>query len=143
MTRKRVSKSPWKASLVLIVLVVLGNTPCQRQEPMTEAAKKARLRRICERKPSGKILCPEWLHEQWKSNSDRDSMVEQLEKCNWQKADFTFSSWSCMAGEVREDDDGHPREDEPTEKGDYERMPGPPDCVNSAWSKQNHAVGRS
>lgn len=56
---------------------------------MTEAAKKARLRRICERKPSGKIHCPEWLHEQWVKNSDRDDMVAQLEKCNWQKAHDT------------------------------------------------------
>ena len=50
------------------------------------AAKQARLRRVCERKPSGKLKCPEWLHEQWKNPANRDSMLEKLEAADWKKA---------------------------------------------------------
>ena len=49
--------------------------------PETDAAKQARLRRLCERKPSGKINVPLALHEKWlKANRDeRDAMVDQLD----------------------------------------------------------------
>jgi len=52
------------------------------------AAKRARLRRFCERKPSGKLQCPQWLHEQWKGNTNRDELLEQFEKCGWDKEKF-------------------------------------------------------
>ena len=55
--------------------------------PETEAAKMARLRRICERKPSGKVYCNMSLHEQWKNGTkeDREALVDILESCNWSK----------------------------------------------------------
>ena len=55
--------------------------------PASEAAKRARLRRLCERKPSGRIFVPEEVHTKWKNaNSDeRDAMVEVLEANNWSK----------------------------------------------------------
>ena len=52
---------------------------------VTDAAAQGRLRRICERKPSQKLNCPEWLHEQWKIPSNRPEMIKKLEECNWQK----------------------------------------------------------
>lgn len=54
--------------------------------PRTPAAKSARLRRVCELKPSGKIKCPEWLHEQWKNTANRPQLTTQLESANWDKA---------------------------------------------------------
>lgn len=55
--------------------------------PETDAAKQARLRRLCERKPSGKINVPLALHEKWlKANRDeRDSMVDKLDEVGWDK----------------------------------------------------------
>ena len=56
--------------------------------PETEAARNARLRRICERKPSGKIYCSQELHDRWKQGTkeDREALVELLESCDWNKA---------------------------------------------------------
>ena len=55
--------------------------------PPTEAAKLARLRRLCEKKPSGKCNVPEELHKRWLNGSlaDREAMVEELEACHWAK----------------------------------------------------------
>ena len=55
--------------------------------PASEAAKRARLRRLCERKPSGRIFVPEEVHNKWKNGSsdERDAMVEILEANNWSK----------------------------------------------------------
>ena len=55
--------------------------------PASEAAKRARLRRLCERKPSGRIFVPEEVHSKWKnaSSDERDAMVEILEANNWSK----------------------------------------------------------
>ena len=58
--------------------------------PRTAAAKAARLRRVCERKPTGKLGCPEWLHEMWKNPNNRQSLTEKLEASSWDK-DF----WTC------------------------------------------------
>lgn len=50
------------------------------------AAKKNRLRRLCERKPSGKIQVPESIHEMWlKAGHSRDQLLEELENANWDK----------------------------------------------------------
>lgn len=65
--------------------------------PESEAAKMARLRRICERKPSGKIRCDQELHDKWKNGSkeDREGLLELLESCNWDKAcDLGNLNWS-------------------------------------------------
>lgn len=53
----------------------------------SEAARSARLRRVCERKPSGKLLVPEDIHLKWKNNCgrDRDDLLEALESCDWDK----------------------------------------------------------
>ena len=53
----------------------------------SEAARNARLRRVCERKPSGKLLVPEDIHLKWKNNCgrDRDDLLEALESCEWDK----------------------------------------------------------
>ena len=61
--------------------------PVAAELPETDAAKQARLRRLCERKPSGKINVPLALHEKWlKANRDeRDSMVEKLDDLGWDK----------------------------------------------------------
>ena len=55
--------------------------------PKTEGAKLARLRRICELKPSGKCAAGLEVHERWKKadKAEREAMVEELEKANWSK----------------------------------------------------------
>ena len=55
--------------------------------PDTEAAQQARLRRICERKPSGRMHVPEHIHQRWKNGTkaDRAELLEQLEEANWDK----------------------------------------------------------
>ena len=57
--------------------------------PDSEGAKQARLRRLCERKPTGKLQCPEWLRNQWKNPANRPSLVEKFEAQNWNK------DWVC------------------------------------------------
>jgi hypothetical protein len=69
--------------------------PPQRVQPdlpETDAAKQARLRRMCERKPSGKIHVPLEVHEKWLhgSRDERDAMVDVLEECGWQKASSIY-----------------------------------------------------
>ena len=51
---------------------------------MQEAAKN-RLRRICERKPSGRIYVPENIHQQWLTG-DRDELLKELEAAGFDKA---------------------------------------------------------
>lgn len=55
--------------------------------PKSEGAKLARLRRICEMKPSGRCAAGLEVHERWKKadKSEREAMVEELEKANWSK----------------------------------------------------------
>lgn len=55
--------------------------------PETEAAQQARLRRICERKPSGRMHVPEHIHQRWKNGTkaDRAELLEQLEAADWDK----------------------------------------------------------
>ncbi len=55
--------------------------------PETEGAKLARLRRLCERKPSGKLAVPESVHLRWKQGdkAERECMIEEFEKANWSK----------------------------------------------------------
>ena len=46
----------------------------------------ARLRRLCERKPSGKLQVPEAVHEQWKqAGKTRDELRALLEKNDFDK----------------------------------------------------------
>ena len=55
--------------------------------PQTEGAKLARLRRLCEMKPSGKCSVPPEVHQRWKAadKAEREAMVEEFEKANWAK----------------------------------------------------------
>lgn len=55
--------------------------------PGTEGAKLARLRRLCERKPSGKLAVPESVHLRWKQadKAERECMIEEFEKAHWSK----------------------------------------------------------
>ena len=47
----------------------------------------ARLRRLCERKPSGKVNVPMSIHEQWKlGGKARDELRVLLEKYDFDKA---------------------------------------------------------
>lgn len=75
--------------------------PPEHGPPVTEAAKMQRLRRICERKASGKRLVSEELHKKWKDGSkqDREALCDELERCGWSK-EFTRcilqSMWMCL-----------------------------------------------
>ena len=59
---------------------------------MTEAAKRQRLRRLCETKPSGKCHVPPEVHETWKNGTDaeRDQLLALLEKSQWKKVGKQF-----------------------------------------------------
>ena len=62
--------------------------------PKSEGAKLARLRRLCEVKPSGRCSVPQEVHERWKKadKNEREAMVEEFEKANWSK-DLTYCRW--------------------------------------------------
>lgn len=61
--------------------------PKRSAKPESDAAKDARLRRLCERKPSGRCGVPETLHLKWKNGSreERDELVDMLDSVEWQK----------------------------------------------------------
>ena len=51
----------------------------------------ARLRRLCERKPTGRLQVPAVVHEQWKKGgTDRDELRVLLEKSDFQKDRYLF-----------------------------------------------------
>ncbi|CAL1165837.1 unnamed protein product, partial [Cladocopium goreaui] len=55
----------------------------------TEAAKNNRLRRLCEKKPSGRMQVPQEIHDIWaKGGPERLALRDQLEGCGWQKDQF-------------------------------------------------------
>ena len=68
--------------------------PADRPPPQTEGAKMNRLRRLCEKKPSGKCNVPDALHERWRkaTKEEKGAMVEELEAANWSK-----DSWDNIA----------------------------------------------
>lgn len=55
--------------------------------PPTEGARLQRLRRLCEKKPSGRCHVPEAVHQRWKAGTaiEREAMVQELEKAGWSK----------------------------------------------------------
>ena len=59
------------------------------KEELSMAAKKAKLRRLCEVKKNGRLNVPAFLHKLWKEG-DKGELAEDLAKCNWDK-DCTFS----------------------------------------------------
>ena len=58
-----------------------------QSEPSTEAARLARLRRVCEIKPSGRCHVPKDIHERWLkgTNQERLAMADELEASGWAK----------------------------------------------------------
>ena len=53
---------------------------------VSEAAKKQRLRRLCEKKGSGKLHVPESVHQLWlKGGHTRDELCNMLEEAGWDK----------------------------------------------------------
>ena len=51
-----------------------------------EAARKNRLRRICEQKPSGRVRVPDHIHKMWKEGGQsRDVLLRHLEKADFEK----------------------------------------------------------
>ena len=55
-------------------------------EDLSEAAKRNRLRRLCEKKPSGKRNVPGEIGLKWeKKGRDRDELLEALEASNYDK----------------------------------------------------------
>lgn len=59
--------------------------PADRPPPQTEGAKMNRLRRLCEKKPSGKCRVPDAVHERWRkaTKEEKEAMIEELEAANW------------------------------------------------------------
>ncbi|CAL1165907.1 unnamed protein product [Cladocopium goreaui] len=59
-------------------------------EGLSQEAKMAKLRRVCEKKPSGKCKVPEDIHLKWKNNNgdDRKDLLELLETSDWDKDTF-------------------------------------------------------
>ena len=73
----------------------LGTSPPDAQPvPKTEAAKFARLRRLCEMKPSGRCAVPQAVRERWKKGdkNEREAMIEEFEKANWSKETWCSKS---------------------------------------------------
>ncbi|CAJ1404491.1 unnamed protein product [Effrenium voratum] len=61
----------------------------QDDDAPTEQAKRHRLRRLCERKPSGKIQVPQEIHEQWAAGGQgREDLMQMLEEAEFNKACF-------------------------------------------------------
>ena len=55
------------------------------------AAKEARLRRLCEQKPSGKIKVPMEIHTAWKQGGvSREQLLQMLESSDWDKDSAVF-----------------------------------------------------
>ena len=53
---------------------------------MCEVARKHRLRRICERKPSGKLNVPLAIHEAWRRGGiEAEDLMRQLEEVDFKK----------------------------------------------------------
>ena len=77
---------------------VTGKKPTGRKQPKTNSApqslgaKKNRLRRMCELKPSGRLNVPEPIHEAWKNGStaEREDMIATLDECGWRKDPWEY-----------------------------------------------------
>ncbi|CAL1140564.1 unnamed protein product [Cladocopium goreaui] len=62
----------------------------KKETTLSLEAKMAKLRRVCEKKPSGKVKVPEEVHLKWKQNNgdDRAELLKALEDSNWDKDTF-------------------------------------------------------
>ena len=52
---------------------------------LSEAAKEHRRRRMCERKPSGKIHVPQQVHDTWLKGAERRALRDMLEQADGKK----------------------------------------------------------
>ena len=63
-----------------------GRIERQSAEELTEGARQNRLRRLCERKPSGKLLVPQSVHDQYiQGGPGREALMELLSEANYNK----------------------------------------------------------
>ncbi|CAK9008775.1 unnamed protein product [Durusdinium trenchii] len=61
----------------------------ESENEMTDAAKNNRLRRLCERKPSGRLRVPEKVHKMWLAKGhSREKLRQMLEDCDWDSERF-------------------------------------------------------
>lgn len=71
-------------------------TETDGDDELSDAAKKARLRRLCERKSTGKLKVPEEVHQLWRQGGHaRDELCRILEESSWDQdclAWFTLES---------------------------------------------------
>ena len=78
--------------------------PMDGPPPDTEGARLARLRRLCELKPSGRCNVPDAIHQRWKTGgkAEREALLEELERAGWSKdwyfVTFHVSTWSLIVG---------------------------------------------
>lgn len=65
-------------------------------EPATEGARQARLRRVCEIKPSGRCNVPPEIHQKWKhgTKEEREALADELEASGWAKDSYHIISSS-------------------------------------------------
>lgn len=65
-------------------------------QEVSEAAKNNRLRRLCEKKPSGRCHVPNEMHERWaQGGAERLKLRDELEQANWNK-DWLMVVKHCM-----------------------------------------------
>ncbi len=63
-----------------------SDDPSEQNEELSEGAKLGRLRRLCERKPSGKLKVPENIHNMWKRGGhDRQELLHMLEEAGFEE----------------------------------------------------------
>ena len=63
-----------------------GESEVGGENEISEAAKRQRLRRLCEKKGSGKLHVPESIHQLWlKGGHTRDELLHMLEEAGWDK----------------------------------------------------------
>lgn len=74
-------------SCVLFLDAALRPSPSEAKPPeeLSLAAKNARLRRLCQKKPSGRQWVPDWLCEEFKSPALRPELLKRLEEADWDK----------------------------------------------------------
>lgn len=65
----------------------------QDEQEISEGAKLGRLRRLCERKPSGKLRVPDAIHDMWKQGGHkRQELLRLLEEAGWQEDPPIFAN---------------------------------------------------
>ena len=64
---------------------------------LRQASKEMRLRRLCERKPSGRLNVPEEVHKQWTSGGPaKEKLLEQLVQSGFNKDAPRFYALLCI-----------------------------------------------